>query len=168
MMDASEASAISSSLFSPWNLYRAPEATAHIPALGVKTGRPSDPSYLSLGGKYCRSSDQGTISRFSLKVLDDATLLVIDFCPPRHWLKMSIQDKHTCAWQCPPSASAKPAAPALSDPRLHCPPDWTHFLRTHPETTHQGIKTEGRRGEKILATLLFTSPSSGLLEVSSV
>lgn len=162
MMDASEASAISSSLFSPWNLYRAPEATTHIPALGVKTGRPSDHSYLSLGGKYCRSSDQETISRFSLKVLDDVTLLVIEFCTPRHWLKMSIQDKHTCDWHVHPLTLAKLFASTLSDLRLHCPPNWTHFLRTHPESRHQGIKTEGKRGEKILAALLFTSPSSGL------
>lgn len=144
MMDASKASAISSSLFSPWNLYRAPEATAHIPALDIKTGRPSDASFLSLGGKYCRSSDQGTISRFSLQVLDDATLLAIDFCPARHWLKISIQDKHAGAWQCPPShfcqascSHALWAAPAL--------PSWLDAL---PQDTSR-VKASRLKGEEV-------------------
>lgn len=42
IMEASRASENSSNLFSPWNLYRSPEAAAHILGLGLKRERESE------------------------------------------------------------------------------------------------------------------------------
>lgn len=56
-MEASKASENSSSVSSPWNLCRPPEAAAHIPGLSLKRGRESGVSSFSLRDKYCQGSN---------------------------------------------------------------------------------------------------------------
>lgn len=71
--------------------------------------------------------------------MDCTTRLVTDFCSARHWLKMSFQGKHM---QRVPHSLICVHPPTPTRPVLPCslthpaPRSWfTHFLKTHPESS---------------------------------
>lgn len=161
-MENLEDSKNSSTLFSPWNLYKPPEAAAHIPALGLKREDSQKPPSQSRREILWRRGTRG-----SHQIQPGGHGWFHTAC---HWLLLiQTLTKNECPGQayadCPPYAwhmftlsfpSGQLFPQSLTHPCITLL-TW-HTCSGHIQSRASGVKAEGRRGKKILVTLLFTFP----------